>query len=55
MDHLLGTEEVAGYLGVGPVTVHRWCREGALPCLKMGRRWRVRRSALEEFVSRSAR
>jgi excisionase family DNA binding protein len=33
LEDLLGTEEVAGYLGVGQVTVYRWCREGSLPCL----------------------
>jgi excisionase family DNA binding protein len=52
---LLGTEEVAEYLGVGQVTVYRWCREGSLPCLKIGRRWRVRRDALAEFLRRSER
>jgi len=55
LGQLLGTEEVAEYLGVGPVTVYRWCREGSLPCVKIGRRWRVRREALEEFVRRSER
>ena len=51
----MGTEEVAGYLGVGQVTVYRWCREGSLPCVKIGRRWRIRRGALEEFVRKSER
>src|SRR5215218_1483943 len=55
LEELLGTEEVAEYLGVGQVTVYRWCREGSLPCLKIGRRWRVRREALEEFIRRSER
>src|SRR5215217_9736448 len=55
LGQLLRTEEVAEYLGVGPVTVYRWCREGSLPCVKIGRRWRVRREALEEFVRRSER
>src|SRR5215203_1762724 len=55
LGQLLGTEEVAEYLGVGQVTVYRWCREGSLPCLKIGRRWRVRREALEEFIRRSER
>ena len=55
LEELLGTEEVAEYLGVGQVTVYRWCREGSLPCVKIGRRWRVRRQALEEFIRRSER
>ena len=54
-DELLGIEEVARLLGVGQVTVWRWCREGALPCAKIGRKWRVRRGALDEFVRRSER
>ncbi|MDP9438547.1 MAG: helix-turn-helix domain-containing protein [Actinomycetota bacterium] len=37
--------EVAGYLGVGTVTVYRRCREGRLPCLKVGRLWRIRGGA----------
>jgi excisionase family DNA binding protein len=34
---LLGAEEVTGYLGVGRVTVYRWCKEGRIPCLKVGK------------------
>jgi helix-turn-helix protein len=37
------------------VTVYRWCREGSLPCIKIGRRWRVRREALAEFLRKSER
>ena len=55
LEELMGVEEVAEYLGVGQVTVYRWCREGSLPCLKIGRRWRLRRDALEEFVRKSER
>lgn len=49
----LTAEEVAAYLDVGPVTVYRWCREGRLPCTKLGRIWRVRRSSLDAFLERS--
>jgi excisionase family DNA binding protein len=52
---LLDTEDVAAYLGVGQVTVWRWCRDGTLPCLKIGREWRIRREALERFLERSER
>jgi excisionase family DNA binding protein len=51
----LTTEDVATYLGVGPVTVWRWCRDGNLPCLKIGRGWRIRRETLERFLERSER
>ena len=52
---LLDTDDVAAYLGVGSVTVWRWCRDGSLPCLKIGREWRIRREALEGFLQRSER
>ncbi len=52
---LLDTDDVAAYLGVGSVTVWRWCRDGVLPCLKIGRGWRIRREALEGFLKRSER
>jgi excisionase family DNA binding protein len=52
---LLSVEEVAGYLGVGPVTIYRWCREGRLPCLKIGKSWRVRRESLEDFLRQGER
>ena len=49
---LLSAEEVAAYLEVQPVTVYRWCRQGRLPCLKLGKVWRIRRAALAEFLRR---
>jgi excisionase family DNA binding protein len=50
---LLGAEDVAGMLGVKETTVYKWCKEGKLPCLKVGRYWRVRREALEDFLEGS--
>ncbi|MGI8860174.1 MAG: helix-turn-helix domain-containing protein [Rubrobacteraceae bacterium] len=47
---LLAVAEVAEYLGVGQVTVYRWCREGRLPCLKIGKSWRIRREAMDDFL-----
>ena len=52
---LLDAEDVATYLGVGQVTVWRWCRDGNLLCIKIGREWRIRREALEGFLERSER
>lgn len=50
---LLSAEEVAGYLGVERSTVWRWCREGRIPCLKIGKHWRVRREELENLLKES--
>jgi excisionase family DNA binding protein len=46
---LLGADEVAAYFGGTKTTVYRWCKEGRVPCMKIGRYWRVRREALEYF------
>jgi excisionase family DNA binding protein len=50
---LLGAEDVAELMGVKETTVWRWCRQGRLPCLKVGKHWRVRRGDLEDFLKRS--
>ncbi len=47
---LLEASEVADYLGVGEVTIYRWCREGSLPCMKLGKSWRIRRESLLGFL-----
>src|ERR687885_2342177 len=52
---LLSAEDVAALIGVKETTVWRWCREGNLPCLKVGKHWRIRREALEAFLRRSER
>ena len=54
-DALLDVSQVANYLGVSEVTVYRWCRDGRLPCLKIGRGLRIRESALEAFLEGSER
>jgi excisionase family DNA binding protein len=52
---LLGAEDVAEIMGVKESTVWRWCREGRLPCLKVGKHWRLRRETLEDFLEKSER
>ncbi len=47
---LLSAEEVAEYYGVGQATIYRWCREGRISCLKIGKHWRVRRVELVDFL-----
>ena len=52
---LLGAEDVAGLLGVKESTIWRWCREGRLPAMKVGKHWRIRRKALEDFLREKER
>ena len=52
---LLAVAEVAELIGVKQTTVYRWCSEGKLPCLKIGKHWRIRREVLEDFLKESGR
>ena len=52
---LLGAEDVAEMVGVKETTVWRWCKEGKLPCLKVGKHWRIRRGVFEDFLRESER
>jgi excisionase family DNA binding protein len=52
---LLAAADVAGMIGVKETTVYKWCKEGKLPCLKIGKHWRIRRGALENFLRESER
>jgi excisionase family DNA binding protein len=52
---LLSAEDVATLMGIKETTVWRWCREGRLPCLKVGKHWRIRRQVLEDFLDQSER
>src|ERR671938_500666 len=52
---LLAAADVAGIIGVKETTVYRWCKEGKLPCLKIGKHWRIRRRVLEDFLKQSER
>ena len=52
---LLAAADVAGMIGVKETTVYRWCSAGKLPCLKIGKHWRIRRGVLEDFLKESER
>jgi excisionase family DNA binding protein len=52
---LLAAADVASMIGVKETTVYRWCKEGKLPCLKIGKHWRIRREVLEDFLKESER
>jgi excisionase family DNA binding protein len=52
---LLAATDVAELVGVKETTVYKWCKEGKLSCLKVGKHWRIRREALEDFLKESER
>jgi excisionase family DNA binding protein len=50
LDELLLPAEVARILRVTVRTVERYCKEGKIRAVKIGRLWRIPRSCLEEFL-----
>jgi excisionase family DNA binding protein len=49
---LMTTREVLHYLRVTPRTVYRLIREGDLPAVRIGGRWRFRRTDIEAWLER---
>jgi excisionase family DNA binding protein len=52
---LLAVADVASMIGVKETTLYRWCSEGKLPCLKIGKDWRIRRGVVEDLLKESER
>jgi excisionase family DNA binding protein len=47
---ILTAKEVAEYLNVHPLTVHKYAREGKIPAFKIGTDWRFHRKHLERWI-----
>ncbi len=47
---IMAAKEVAAYLDLHLLTVHKLAREGRLPAFKVGRDWRFRRSSIETWI-----
>ena len=48
---LLTAEEAANHLRIHVKTLQRLAREGRVPCVRMGKYWRFRLSALDHWVT----
>lgn len=48
---LLTNEEAAGILKIHPKVLQRMARRGDVPALKIGKFWRFRVSALDEWIN----
>ncbi len=47
---ILTTKEVAEYLNIHPLTVHRYAREGKIPAFKIGTDWRFHRKYIGRWI-----
>jgi excisionase family DNA binding protein len=52
-DEIMTVDEVARYLKLKPQTVYKWAQEDQIPCAKLGKEWRFRRSLLDEWIDSS--
>ena len=46
----IGVEEAAEYLGVKPSTIREWIKKTDIPANKIGKQWKFKKSALDEWV-----
>lgn len=50
-DKWISIEEAADYLGIKPVTLRSWIRNGkGVPAHKVGKQWKFKRSELDAWV-----
>lgn len=47
---IMTAKEVAEYLSLHPLTVHRYAREGKIPAFKIGSDWRFHRRYIERWI-----
>lgn len=48
---VMNVNEVATYLRVAPATVYRLAQQGKIPCGKVGRAWRFRKDAIDQWLT----
>jgi excisionase family DNA binding protein len=47
---IMTAKEVAEYLNVHPLTVHKYAREGKIPAFKIGTDWRFHKKYIEKWI-----
>jgi len=47
---VMTVDEVAEYLRIPRSSLYKLAQEGRIPCQKVGRHWRFRREALEQWL-----
>jgi len=48
---VMTVDEVAEYLRIPRSSLYKLAQEGRIPCQKVGRHWRFRREAIDEWLS----
>jgi len=47
---IMTAKEVAQYLNIHPLTVHKYAREGKIPAFKIGTDWRFHKKYIERWI-----
>jgi excisionase family DNA binding protein len=47
---IMTAKEVAEYLSIHPLTVHKYAREGKIPAFKIGTDWRFHKKHIERWI-----
>lgn len=47
---IMTAQEVADYLNIHPLTVHKYARQGKIPAFKIGTDWRFHRKYIEKWI-----
>ena len=55
MESWIGTEEAAGYLGMGKTKLYELTRQGRVPARRVGKKWMYDRSELSDWMRASQR
>lgn len=49
-DKWIGIEELSSYLDVKSVTIRKWIRDKKIPCHKIGKLWRFKKSEIDRWI-----
>ncbi len=49
---IMTAKEVAEYLSIHPLTIHKYARQGKIPAFKIGANWRFLRKSIDKWIQR---
>ena len=50
-DRWLSVDQIAGYLGVSRDTIYNWISSRGMPAHRMGRFWKFKKEAVDQWVT----
>lgn len=53
IDDILTIDELAAYLKISKSTLYKLVREGKIPSQKIGRHWRFRKKAIDQWLEKT--